>query len=111
LPDGLVITKQEHLEQHAVSFYQDLFTAQQNLHPDGVLQYVQAKVTDEMNTCLCRPFIAEKVETSLFMMGRTKHQVRMAIQWGFQTHWDLLGPSVTNADSSNKNTAKLLPPF
>jgi hypothetical protein len=36
---------------------------------------------------------------------------RMAIQWGFQTHWDLLGPSVTNADSSNKNTAKLLPPF
>jgi hypothetical protein len=49
LPDGLVITKQEDLEQHAVSLYQDLFTAQQNLHPDGVLQYVQAKVTDEMN--------------------------------------------------------------
>lgn len=45
---------------------------QQNLDQDGILPYVQAKVTDERNASLCRPFTEEGVEKSLFTMGPNK---------------------------------------
>lgn len=69
--EGLVITKQEYSEQCAVSFYQELFTGQQDQYLNGILQYVQTKVTD-INTSLCRLFTAEEVEKALFMMGPNK---------------------------------------
>ena len=53
---GNIITDQNGLEEIAVNFYKDLFSAQMNSEPNEVLQHVSTRVTQEMNEALTRPF-------------------------------------------------------
>ena len=64
--------EQGQLEDLASEFYRALFSAQENLEPDLVCQYVPKKVIDLMNEILDRPFVAEEVEHALFQMGPNK---------------------------------------
>lgn len=52
--DGSVATEQEDIEMEAMNFYQNLFTAQEDLDPDLVCQYVPRKVIDVMAMGFCR---------------------------------------------------------
>ena len=56
----------------ANDFYKQLFSAQENLQPDLVCQFVPQKVTDQMNSKMERPFSMEEVERALFAMAPNK---------------------------------------
>jgi hypothetical protein len=71
-PYGSVAEKQEELEEVAVAFYKDLFTAQGDLEVGNILQHVQRKVTEEMNDMLMKPYTANEVKKVIFMMGPNK---------------------------------------
>lgn len=54
--DGSMVTNQRQLEEMAIEFYRDLFTAQEVLQPARVCQHVPRKVTPAMNDSLDHPF-------------------------------------------------------
>jgi hypothetical protein len=49
--DGSEATEQGELEQLVSHFYQNLFSAQEELEPDLVCRHVPRKVTPDMNSC------------------------------------------------------------
>jgi hypothetical protein len=51
--DGSVVTSQEGLENEAIGFYKNLFTAQADTNPGLVTDWVERKVDDVMNDQLC----------------------------------------------------------
>lgn len=102
-------------------FYEDLFTAQAELEPEGILAHVPTRVSEAMNEFLQSPFSAQEVEKALAMIGANKAPGLDGFTAGFyQTHWDTVGPSVTNAvldflnggclpDNINQTTIVLIP--
>lgn len=94
--DGLVVTKQTAIENVVRQFYSKLFTAQGSLEPGLILDHIPTKVTDQMNEVLTKPFEAEEVHITLFMMGPNKAPGPDGFTAGFlQHHWNLLGSGVT----------------
>lgn len=95
---GEVVTEQRALEALAVEFYSNLFTAQDELEPEHIVQHVPARVTSDMNEGLCRPFREDEVRRALFMMGPNKAPGPDGFTAGFyQHHWEIVGPCVTRA--------------
>ena len=70
--DGVTVMEQAELEDLAKAFYTNLFTAQDVLELEGILQHVPVKVTDEMKASMNMPFTEKEVERALFMMGASK---------------------------------------
>ena len=70
--DGVTVTEQAELKDVAKAFYTNLFTAQDVLELEGILQHVPVKVTDEMKASMNMPFTEKEVERALFMMGASK---------------------------------------
>ena len=97
-PDGTVATEQHELEAIAMNFYIDLFTAQQETHPELATELVQCKVSQEMNEKLCSVIINEEIERALFMMHPNKSPGPDGFTAGFYIHhWHLLKDVVCNA--------------
>ena len=95
-PDGSLATEQQELEKVTREFYSDLFTGQENLELEPILDHVPRRVTDPMNDDLTKPFSEDEVEKALFMMGANKAPGPDGFTAGFyEYHWKLLGPSVT----------------
>lgn len=119
--DGGMVTEQDQIEAMASEFYASLFTAQVDSAPEEILPHVPVRVTAGMNEVLEAPYTAQEVENALFMMGANKAPGPDGFTAGFfQTHWDLVGPSVTNAvlnflegrempDDMNQTTIVLIP--
>lgn len=98
MEDGTVLTGQKKLECHAKEFYARLFTAQEELDVDAILQWVPSKVKQQMNDQLCLSYTAQEVERALFMMGPNKSPGPDGFTAGFyQLHWNVLDPSVIGA--------------
>jgi hypothetical protein len=96
--DDSVATSQEDIEAVATDFYSNLYSAQDDLNPELVLQHVPRKVTDEMNERLARPYTAVEVERAIHMMGANKAPGPDGFTAGFyQLHWDLMGLDITAA--------------
>ena len=96
--DGVRVSEQADIEEMARQFYTELFTAQELLETDTILNCVPRKVTPQMNEELMKPFAAEEVHSALFMMGPNKAPGPDGFTAGFfQYHWHLLGPSITRA--------------
>jgi hypothetical protein len=70
--DGTMATESEELERIANDFYKQLFSAQESLMSDLVLEHVPPKVTDEMNLRLTRPYSPREVEQALQQMKPNK---------------------------------------
>ncbi|XP_066373852.1 uncharacterized protein [Miscanthus floridulus] len=70
--DGSVAVSQEAIEKVATGFYRNLFSAQDELIPELILEHVPRKITDEMNARLTCPYTAEEVDRALHMMGANK---------------------------------------
>jgi hypothetical protein len=70
--DDTLVHSREEIEAVTTGFYRSLFTAQDDLAPEVVLDHVQSKVTDAMNDEVTKPFTAAEVEKALFMMGANK---------------------------------------
>lgn len=96
--DGSTVTQQNNLEHCTINFYRHLFTAQEEVDPMAVVQFVPSKVVEDTNVNLNKPFLAEEIEKAVFMMGPNKAPGPDGFTAGFyQTHWDLVGSSVTGA--------------
>ena len=63
---GQVCESKEAIHVEVQNFYTNLYTAQEELVIDEVLHHVPAKVTEQMNERLSRPFRAEEVKVALF---------------------------------------------
>lgn len=106
--DGTVATTTEEIEHEVILFYRNLFTAQQELHPEEICTYAPRRVSDDMNSRLTRPYTATEVEQALHMMGANKAPGPDGFTAGFyQVHWDVLGPSVTAATLNFLNGGSL----
>ena len=91
-----MVTEQADIEGVARQFYAELFTAQEVLQPEAILDHVPTKVTEQMNDELSKPFIVEEVQQALFMMGANKAPSPDGFTASFyQHHWKLLGLSIT----------------
>ena len=53
-------------------YYRELFTSNNPMHMDGVLDSVDRVVTEGMNETLAQPYTEEEVRTSLFQMHPLK---------------------------------------
>jgi hypothetical protein len=79
------------LEQLAFNFFKSLYEADPRVCSNELLELVGAKVTDEMNTQLCREFTEKENSDALFQMGPLKapgpddFPARF-----FQRHWEFL---------------------
>lgn len=94
----LFAVSKKDLENVAVDYYIKLFSAQEDLNPNEVIQFVPRKVTDDMNQKLCRPFTAEEVEKALFMMKPNKSPGPDGFTAGFyQNHWPILKDDICQA--------------
>jgi hypothetical protein len=89
--DGTTCHNQKEIEEVAKEFYTNLFTAQNDVEPDLVTEWVQRSVTDNMNEFLSAPFTVEEIEKALFMMDPNKSPDHDGFTAGFfQKHWNFL---------------------
>lgn len=56
----------------AVQYFSNLFTADDSVVPDEIVNLFEAKVTDEMNSSLCKDLSAEEISNALFQIGPLK---------------------------------------
>jgi len=66
--DGSVVVSQEDIEAMATEYYAQLFTAQDELLPELILQHVPTRITEEMNSRFIRPYTAVEVDRALHMI-------------------------------------------
>ncbi|XP_044342365.1 uncharacterized protein [Triticum aestivum] len=96
--DGTICYNQKEMEEETNQFFIKLFSAQDNLSTEEVINYVPTKVSNELNDMLCRPFLQDEVEQALFMMKPNKSPGLDGFTAGFyQNHWDILKPSICAA--------------
>lgn len=119
--DASVALDQAEIEEVASTFYKNLFTAQDDLDPNLILQHVPRKINETMNDRMLRPYSAGEVERALFAMGANKAPRPDGFTAGFyQLHWDLLGANVTDGvleflnggilpENLNRTTLVLIP--
>ena len=119
--DGGLATKPEDIEVVATEYYKQLFSVQEQLEPDLVVEHVPARVTEAMNDQLTRPYTTDEVERALRLMKPNKAPGPDGFTAGFyQLHWDLLGNDVIRAvldflnggvlsDDINQTTIVLIP--
>jgi hypothetical protein len=70
--NGVVLEEKEHINANIRGFYTELYEARDNINVQVVLNSVLVKVTNMMNSRLCRPFEENEVEKALFDMKPSK---------------------------------------
>jgi hypothetical protein len=95
---GRLCMEKEEVKGIVQGFYTDLFKAQEVIHVQAVTQCVPAKVTEDMNSNLCRIFEASEVEKALFSMGPSKAPGVDGFNAHFyQKHWPLIKYDIIEA--------------
>jgi hypothetical protein len=70
--NGEVTKEKKEMESMARDFFQQLYNADPNVQPEGLLHLIQPKITEEMNKELCKEVSSEEVGDALFQMGPLK---------------------------------------
>lgn len=70
--DGSACANEDEDKHEVQSFYQQLYQPQGLSDASELLRHVPTKVTEEMNELLDKPFVADKVKTTLFQMAPSK---------------------------------------
>jgi len=70
--DGTITEVIDEMQHMTRDFYRNLYSSEGTSNMEQVLCHVPRKVTDEMNTFLCRPFTEKEVKEALFQMSPLK---------------------------------------
>jgi hypothetical protein len=70
--NGAVCESIDDIHNEVQAFYDELYSAQQEVDIEAVLHHVPTKVSDAMNERLLRPFQEDEVESTLFAMAPSK---------------------------------------
>jgi hypothetical protein len=63
---------EENMRQIAADYFQSLYTKDPGVNPQEVLELVEARVSDEVNDELCKPFTNTEIADVLFQIGPLK---------------------------------------
>lgn len=66
------VDKQEDIQSMTTSFFKDLYTRDENVIPQEVLEMLTAKVTPEMNEGLTKEFTEKEISDAMFQIGPLK---------------------------------------
>lgn len=89
--DGSTCATEDEDKAEVQSFYHDLYSSQGYNDMNELLQFVPARVTEDMNTSLDKPFEPYEVRVALFQMSPSKALGVDGFTAGFfQRHWDLI---------------------
>ena len=89
--DGSTCAIEDEDKAKVQSFYHDLYSSQGYNDMNELLQFVLARVTEDMNTSLDKPFEPDEVRVALFQMSPSKAPGVDGFTAGFfQRHWDLI---------------------
>jgi hypothetical protein len=69
---GQVTTNQTQMKNFATSFFQNLFNEDVEVCPNAVLQFIQPRVTGEMNESVTMEFSDKEIADALFQIGSLK---------------------------------------
>ncbi|KAJ1296994.1 hypothetical protein BS78_01G344500 [Paspalum vaginatum] len=70
--DGTWCTSQEEMKSMTMEYFAKLFTKDADIVPDEVVNLFEAKVIEEMNHDLCKPYSDEDIGDALFQIGPLK---------------------------------------
>ena len=62
----------QEMEALATSFFQNLYTANQGVQPDIILDKIEPLITEQLNEMLCSEFSDEEISNALFQIGPLK---------------------------------------
>jgi hypothetical protein len=70
--DGNLCTSDEEMRAMAKSFYLNLYSSEEAVNVEQILEHIPVGITDDMNDCLGVEVTDEETESALFQMGPTK---------------------------------------
>ncbi|CAN1820450.1 LINE-1 retrotransposable element ORF2 protein [Linum perenne] len=89
--DLLWIEEEEEIARHIKSFYENLFTAREEVQEDEISNWIPSVITEEMNRNLCRPITDEEIKNAVFQMGPNKSPGPDGFPGFFyQKYWELV---------------------
>jgi hypothetical protein len=69
---GVVHTEQQSMGNLVSDYFQNIFTSNPSIDPTPVLELVECKVTEDMNSKLCADFSDKEIADALFQIGPLK---------------------------------------
>jgi hypothetical protein len=70
--DGNITKDKKEMEDMSKVFFQSLYTTDHSVCSDALVQSFEPRITEEMNTDLCKEFLEEEIGDALFQMGPLK---------------------------------------
>lgn len=89
--DGTWCEEKREMHARATDFFQRLYTADPEVEGSELLQLVPNKISEEMNSDLCKPFSEQEIADALFQMGPLKAPGPNGFPARFfQRHWTVV---------------------
>jgi hypothetical protein len=106
--DGRQCNTKDEIETAFISYFQELFTARDNLAVTASIDALDRKVTDAMNQKLLEPFTVEEISAALNQMPPLKAPGPDGFSACFyQTNWATIHPEVCDAILHFLNTGEM----
>ena len=96
--DGNWCTDQQAMQGMVVHYFENLFTSNENVDPQEIVDLLDPIVTSQANAALCNEYIDEEIGTALFQIGLLKAPGPDGLPSRFfQRNWSILKEDVIKA--------------
>ena len=96
--DGRYIENKKEMEEMVTTFFKNLYTRDETICPEPLLDMIQNKVNGNMNDALCKPFTDDEISDALFQIGPLKAPGPDGFPARFfQRNWEVLREEVIGA--------------
>jgi len=86
------------MEEMATTFFKNLYTRDETICPEPLLDMIQNSVNGNMNEALCKPFTDDEISDALFQIGPLKAPGPDGFPARFfQRNWEVLREEVIGA--------------
>jgi hypothetical protein len=94
--DGVVVEEEEAMKEVATNYFSSLFTSSTGTRMNELLQYIEPRVSEQMNETLCKEFTSKEVVEALDSIGDLKAPGLDGMHSIFyKKFWDVVGEKVT----------------